>query len=452
MNEEVENQRKKPHSQIEAEDRKVIENKKKKFREFVAVMTAKGSKSKSSNWNESFNDFVPQDLTKSRRERKRDEKQRKDQKEQEKEQQEEDDAPKVVTTKIIEADKGVTIVEKEINKKSTKLGKSKAKSLHIKFGQDADIDNALEKIEDQIPAVEESNQEEQKKTEEEENDEIDENRLYIMNLPFSITDLDIREYFGKYGEIEEISIPLKAGGVGTGFCFIRFTEPESAVNAFANLDKKIFQGRILTILPASKKKEKPKKEFGNEEWRDPESRDKNDHKFDQERSSFKQERKFHIKRNFDDETNWNYLFMNRDTVTEIVANNLAVKKGDILNKDDDNLAVRVANIETQIIKETKEWLISQGIDLKAIEGKNDRLTCKRSHDTILIKNISPKCQEQDLTEMFERYGKVQLMFNPTISIAKYNSANRAETGMYCLLIVFNLFLYSYQKVVILQTS
>lgn len=37
-------------------------------------------------------------------------------------------------------------------------------------------------------------------------------------------------------------------------------EPESAVNAFANLDKRIYQGRIMTILPASKKKETPIRE------------------------------------------------------------------------------------------------------------------------------------------------------------------------------------------------
>ena len=91
-----------------------------------------------------------------------------------------------------------------------------------------------------------------------------------------------------------------------------------------------------------------------------------------EGSSFKTKKKMHLKRNFDEETNWNYLFMNQDAVTEAIANKLSLKKGEILNKDDDNLAVRVANIETQIIKETKEWMIENGIDLKAIEGKDNR--------------------------------------------------------------------------------
>lgn len=432
-------QRKKPQSQIEAEERREVDNKKKKFQEFVAVMMAKGKKSKTQSWNESFNDFVPTDITKSRRERKKEERLRKEQKDQELQEKkalEEADAKPVTTKEVIKTENGVTIVQKEINKKSTKLGSQRSKQVHIKFDENADIDAALEKIEEHIPAENDAEMADaDKEKQEEEDEEIDENRLYIMNLPFKIAEEELRTYFGRYGEIDEISIPLRKGGIGTGFAFVRFMEPEAAVNAYANLDKKIFQGRILTILPASKKKEKPKTE--EEVEKNDESKDPQDHREPKvnkesakvdEKSSFKTKKKTHLKRNFDDETNWNYLFVNQDAVTEVVANKLSLKKGDILSKDDDNLAVRVANIETQIIKETKEWMVENGMDIKAIEGKDNRKECKRSKTMILIKNISPKVTLDELS-LYAQTTDVIISPSNTLAIAKYKSASQAEAVM-----------------------
>lgn len=66
---------------------------------------------------------------------------------------------------------------------------------------------------------------------------IDEQRLYVMNLPFAITHDELRETFSKYGEIEDIEIPLRRGGQGFGFAFIRFATVEASVSAFAELDK-----------------------------------------------------------------------------------------------------------------------------------------------------------------------------------------------------------------------
>ena len=244
-------QKKKPTSQIEAEERKDIEQKKKKFKEFVKVMLAKTQKSKSQSWNESFNDFMPSDATKSRREKKKEERELKEKQKQEKEDTNLEENIMEKKSEVRKVTKNVTVVEKEIHKRSAKLGKNISKQIHVKFDENADIDEAIHEIED-IGDKNVKNQTEQKR-EDLEDEEIDENRLYVVNLPFSITETELREYFGKYGEIEEVSLPLKKGGVRTGFAFIRFVEPESAVNAYANLDKKIYQGRILSITPASRK-------------------------------------------------------------------------------------------------------------------------------------------------------------------------------------------------------
>lgn len=61
-----------------------------------------------------------------------------------------------------------------------------------------------------------------------------------MNIPFTISHDELRDLFSKYGEIEEIEIPLRRGGTGYGFAFIRFVTVEGAVSAFAELDKTFF--------------------------------------------------------------------------------------------------------------------------------------------------------------------------------------------------------------------
>jgi RNA recognition motif-containing protein len=99
----------------------------------------------------------------------------------------------------------------------------------------------------------EKDQATQEKTEK----DIDEQRLYVMNLPFNITHDELRELFTRYGEVEDIEVPLRRGGQGYGFAFVRFATIEGSVSAFAELDKTYFQGRKLHIMPAQAKPPKP---------------------------------------------------------------------------------------------------------------------------------------------------------------------------------------------------
>ncbi len=42
--------------------------------------------------------------------------------------------------------------------------------------------------------------------------------------------------------------------ISKGFAYVQYADPDSAVEAYKNLDGKHFQGRLLHILPASQKK------------------------------------------------------------------------------------------------------------------------------------------------------------------------------------------------------
>ena len=82
---------------------------------------------------------------------------------------------------------------------------------------------------------------------------MDENRLYVMNLPFAATEDSVRRLFERFGELEEVLVPLRFSGESKGIAFVRFADTECAVAAFAALHRTIYQGRILHILPAKRK-------------------------------------------------------------------------------------------------------------------------------------------------------------------------------------------------------
>ncbi len=107
-----------------------------------------------------------------------------------------------------------------------------------------------------------------------------------------------------------------------------------------------------------------------------------------------------------------------------MAKKLNVEKGSLLDRNQANLAVRVAKAETIIIQQTKEWLKEKlGVNVDELL-KSDRARCKRSFTAILIKNIPANAKESELREVFERYGSLKKLeispFN-TLALAEYEN-------------------------------
>lgn len=121
----------------------------------------------------------------------------------------------------------------------------------------------------------------------------DTGRLLVQNISYLTTTDELTTLFAKYGPLSEVHIPIeKSSKRSLGYAFVMFLLPEHAVKAFIELDGSIFQGRILTVLPA-KEKPRPKDEV------------------ELESLSFKERRAREQKKNAaKTEYSWNSLFMN----------------------------------------------------------------------------------------------------------------------------------------------
>jgi multiple RNA-binding domain-containing protein 1 len=92
----------------------------------------------------------------------------------------------------------------------------------------------------------------------------------------------------------------------------------------------------------------------------------------------------------------------------------------------------LAKAETIIISQTKEWLKEKlGVNVDELE-RSDRSKCKRSFTALLIKNIPANAKEEELREVFERYGSLKKLeigpFN-TLALAEYENEKQAKAAM-----------------------
>ncbi|KAF9189270.1 hypothetical protein BGZ51_009717 [Haplosporangium sp. Z 767] len=241
----------------------------------------------------------------------------------------------------------------------------------------------------------------------------DTGRLFVRNLPYTCTEDDLRKLFEKFGPLSEVHMPIsKDTKKPKGYAYVLFLLPEHAIKAFTALDKKFFMGRLLHIL-ASKEKPQPKED--EENALGPGGRP----------LSIKKQRELKKKGQSGMDFNWNSLYMNSDAIAASIADRLNVSKADILNPDADNMGVRLAVAETQIIMETKKFLEEEGINVDAF-GKKER-----SDTVILVKNIPYNTSEQELHDLFGTHGDLGRVLMPpakTIAIVEFLQPSEARSA------------------------
>ena len=76
-------------------------------------------------------------------------------------------------------------------------------------------------------------------------------RLYIGNLPFSATEDELRELFGRHGAIQSVNLVTdRETGRARGFAFVEFEDGSAAEAAMRALDGSNMGGRTIRVNEA----------------------------------------------------------------------------------------------------------------------------------------------------------------------------------------------------------
>ncbi|CAI9090689.1 OLC1v1025512C3 [Oldenlandia corymbosa var. corymbosa] len=246
-------------------------------------------------------------------------------------------------------------------------------------------------------------------------------RLFVRNLPYTTTEEELEEYFRTCGSVSQVHIVVdKETKRSRGIAYVQYVLPESASRALEELDNSIFQGRLLHVMVA--KQNNPSGTENNTS--------------DQLPSKTLKQKKLDAKKASEATGNtrsWNSLFMRPDTIVENIARRFGISKSDLLDKEADDLAVRIALGETQVIEETKKALRNAGVNVASLEdfaaGKTEGM--KRSNHVILVKNLSYGSTETDLANMFGKFGSLEKIILPpskTLAVVVFLEAAEARAA------------------------
>jgi multiple RNA-binding domain-containing protein 1 len=241
--------------------------------------------------------------------------------------------------------------------------------------------------------IEDNKQNDAKNTTKQNDDDADfENgRLYVRNLHYGCKEEDLEILFKPYGPLVEVNMPIDTfSKKPKGFAHITCMFPEKALKAFNDLDGKVFQGRMLHILPG-KTKEDPSEADAISEG-----------------MNFKKKKELELKKKAQSNHNWNSLFINSDSVANLMSARYNVEKSQIFdvhssvskNKAGNSIAVKLAVGETQIVNDMRKFLIRNGVKLDAL-GSN---STQRSKTVILIKNLPNNTNEEEVRELLKKQG------------------------------------------------
>lgn len=75
--------------------------------------------------------------------------------------------------------------------------------------------------------------------------------MYVGNLPFSVTEDELRDAFSEHGAVNEVAVVMdRDTGRPRGFAFVTMNDSDGMEAAIRELDGKDFGGRSLTVNEA----------------------------------------------------------------------------------------------------------------------------------------------------------------------------------------------------------
>lgn len=81
--------------------------------------------------------------------------------------------------------------------------------------------------------------------------------IYVGNLSYRATEDQLREAFGQYGQVSQVSIIIdRETGRSRGFAFVEMPNSQEAQSAIENLNQQEVAGRRVTVNEARPREER----------------------------------------------------------------------------------------------------------------------------------------------------------------------------------------------------
>jgi RNA recognition motif-containing protein len=83
-------------------------------------------------------------------------------------------------------------------------------------------------------------------------------RIYVGNLPYSVTDDDLRHNFSEYGSVSSVKVMTdRESGRSKGFGFVEMSSTTEGAAAIKGLNGQSVDGRALVVNEARPREERP---------------------------------------------------------------------------------------------------------------------------------------------------------------------------------------------------
>jgi cold-inducible RNA-binding protein len=93
------------------------------------------------------------------------------------------------------------------------------------------------------------------------------NKLYVGNLPFEVSEVDLQELFAAQGEVVSAKVITdRETGRPRGFGFVEMARAEDAQKAIQGLDGRDFKGRNLKVNAAQPREDRAGGGGGGRRW------------------------------------------------------------------------------------------------------------------------------------------------------------------------------------------
>jgi len=81
--------------------------------------------------------------------------------------------------------------------------------------------------------------------------------IYVGNLPYTVSEDDLRDAFSEFGQVESANIIMdKFSGRSKGFGFVEMSDDDAAREAIEAMHNKDFMGRSIRVNEAKPREER----------------------------------------------------------------------------------------------------------------------------------------------------------------------------------------------------